>query len=328
MDATIQNTIGALEIGSLIATFLFGALSLQVHTYFSKFKSDRAVYKGIIIAVWFLDLVQTVIIAVLVYRTTIEHYGAPVGTPIPYPELGVSVIVGACLATVVQCFFSYRVWLFLPATYRYLGHFCALMSICRFGMAFWYGVKLIIVNSVQAFPASGYKVGSALFAMGAGVDGIIAVSLLWHHLTKKDGAFPHVTRFVDKFISWTVCTGLLTSIGTVTVIIFQRHMGSTLVWIAASFITAQFYAMSLMTVLNARPTQRSGAPIGSSIEQGNRIPRQRPTSGITASHAVQFAMPSFPHTKTFDHGRIEEEGEESKAPSLSTPEEDVDKKWN
>lgn len=125
----------------------------------------------------------------------------------PYPELGISIIVGSCLATVVQvvvrtkfgiqrtdksaqCFFAYRVWLFLPAIYRYLGHFCALVSVSRFIMAFWFGVEAIIVNSVQAFPASGYRVGSALFAMGAGVDGIITVSLVWHHLTKKDGAFP------------------------------------------------------------------------------------------------------------------------------------------
>ena len=178
MEATIENTIGALEVGSTITTFLFGVITLQLHTYFSLYKSDRAAYKGIAVSVWyvdpsstqpaamglitpfrFFDLVQTTIIAVFVYRATIDNYGVAPGANVPYPELGAATIVGSFIAALVQVSFGYcpslatsrsaNTALMLRAVFLRLPHLALpsyslalsqLLLLRHFSLSFWPGV--------------------------------------------------------------------------------------------------------------------------------------------------------------------------------------------
>ena len=48
MTTTIDNSFGALLIGVVIAVFLFGIVTLQVHLYFSQFAEDRKVFKALV----------------------------------------------------------------------------------------------------------------------------------------------------------------------------------------------------------------------------------------------------------------------------------------
>lgn len=42
------NTIGALEVGSVIAVFLFGIVTLQCHTYYTRFRDDPWSFKAMV----------------------------------------------------------------------------------------------------------------------------------------------------------------------------------------------------------------------------------------------------------------------------------------
>jgi hypothetical protein len=44
----LSNTIGALEIGSLFATFIFGIVTLQTYTYYTTFGKDPWYYKALV----------------------------------------------------------------------------------------------------------------------------------------------------------------------------------------------------------------------------------------------------------------------------------------
>jgi hypothetical protein len=45
---TIANTFGALEIGSSVAVFMFGIVTLQAHVYFSRFPDDRLAFRALV----------------------------------------------------------------------------------------------------------------------------------------------------------------------------------------------------------------------------------------------------------------------------------------
>ena len=45
---TLDNTLGALQIGSLVAVFLFGILTLQAHSYYTTFPEDKWPYKTLV----------------------------------------------------------------------------------------------------------------------------------------------------------------------------------------------------------------------------------------------------------------------------------------
>jgi len=44
----VQNTLGALLIGAIIAVCLFGVITVQVYTYFSRFPSDKFGLKAMV----------------------------------------------------------------------------------------------------------------------------------------------------------------------------------------------------------------------------------------------------------------------------------------
>ncbi|KAJ7433718.1 hypothetical protein FB451DRAFT_1313347 [Mycena latifolia] len=49
----LDGTYGALEIGSAVATFLFGILTLQAFNYYREFPQDSKLLKITIAATWF-----------------------------------------------------------------------------------------------------------------------------------------------------------------------------------------------------------------------------------------------------------------------------------
>jgi hypothetical protein len=44
----LSNTLGALEIGSLFAIFIFGIVTLQMYTYYTTFGKDLWYYKALV----------------------------------------------------------------------------------------------------------------------------------------------------------------------------------------------------------------------------------------------------------------------------------------
>jgi hypothetical protein len=47
-DITIDNTIGAFQIGCNIAVFLFGVVSLQVYRYHRDYREDKILLKALV----------------------------------------------------------------------------------------------------------------------------------------------------------------------------------------------------------------------------------------------------------------------------------------
>jgi len=55
-SAKLDDTIGALELGSLLAMFMFGIVTLQTYTYYEHISDkDRIVYR-ILVRFRFLDM--------------------------------------------------------------------------------------------------------------------------------------------------------------------------------------------------------------------------------------------------------------------------------
>lgn len=59
VQVTVQNTLGAVQIGTTLAVFLFGLVTLQYHHYSQLFEDDRRAFKLLVSGSRFLP-VQTV----------------------------------------------------------------------------------------------------------------------------------------------------------------------------------------------------------------------------------------------------------------------------
>ena len=162
-----------------------------------------------------------------VYRVTIIYYGNPGGAT-RHPALGVVVILGTYIATIIQVSFAslswsyrsvhplfqsfscYRLYSIIPKPYNIIGLFAGILAFGRAIVVTYAGVLEIKATSYADNIAEMHDWIMALLAMGAVIDVIIAVSMVYFLLTKRERDLVRTTTLIDKLIAFTLRTGLLT----------------------------------------------------------------------------------------------------------------------
>ncbi|KAJ8581619.1 hypothetical protein M405DRAFT_751470, partial [Rhizopogon salebrosus TDB-379] len=83
------------------------------------------------------------------------------------------------------------------------------------------------------------------------VDFIIASSLCYIFATSRTG-FSSMDSFLTKLMVYTINTGCLTSICSMTAIITCAVMPRTFIYMAVEFLVAKLYVNSFLALMNAR----------------------------------------------------------------------------
>ncbi|KAF9473799.1 hypothetical protein BDN70DRAFT_843117 [Pholiota conissans] len=284
---TIANTFGALEIGSSVAVFLYGIVTLQCHLYFARFSDDRPVFKILIASIWLLETGHTIAMLYEVYITTIILWGQTTFV-VKFPAVGVVIILGGMITTLVQTFFSYRLFVVLPKPYNSIGIVTALTAFARCIMSTYGGIKEIIVPTYVDYVKDVKSVIMAVMCMGAAVDVIIAMALMYFLLQKRDKTMIRSVRLIDRLLGFTIRTGLITSMTAVLVVIIYFARPNDLIYLAVYMSLAKLYTNSLLSSLNARKSLRDELSKSVSVE----VPR------ITTSSRAAFNNPISIEMKT------------------------------
>ncbi|KAH6904678.1 hypothetical protein BKA70DRAFT_1296083 [Coprinopsis sp. MPI-PUGE-AT-0042] len=291
---SLQGSVGALEIGSLFSVFLFGIETLQTHLYFQTFRDDKLRLKSLVTGLWFLELTHTFCVAAEVYKVTVIFYGQPAKI-FPFPFLGASTLLGGLIAFIVHSFFCFRCYRVLPKYWNLIGVFCFLVAFCRF-----IGSAVLGVQAAQAMDLAVYRrdwgwLITALLVAGAFIDITIAVSMMYYLVHKREKVFARAAQMIDKIVQYTICTGLLTSMGAVSMVIVYYSLPHTLEWLAVYTCLAKLYSNSLLAALNSRTTLRQGLSNGSSsVDPSQMRSSRRPQDPNSMVIAVE--MKSTVHT--------------------------------
>ncbi|KAF9472232.1 hypothetical protein BDN70DRAFT_494351 [Pholiota conissans] len=99
-------------VGIIFNWGLFGALSIQVYTYFLSFPKDKPALKALVSSVYILEATQIALLTQTIWALMVSGFGNiaafdNVGT------MWISVSgIGGLVAVLVQCFYSYRIAIF------------------------------------------------------------------------------------------------------------------------------------------------------------------------------------------------------------------------
>ncbi|KAK0193496.1 hypothetical protein F5146DRAFT_1030887 [Armillaria mellea] len=107
-----DNSLGALYIGSSLATVLYGVICVQTFLYVT---SNRARFDSWAMKLLGLDTAQQCLMLAGMYRFLITDYVNPAALSIGGPSSGLALdeaIVAICSILLVQLFFCWRVWTF------------------------------------------------------------------------------------------------------------------------------------------------------------------------------------------------------------------------
>ncbi|KAJ7867161.1 hypothetical protein B0H13DRAFT_1897682 [Mycena leptocephala] len=250
----VNTTIGAFQIGVLIAYALFGVTTTQTYIYYSRFPDDSSKLKALVAFVWVCEMAHVLCLGHTLYVYTISDYAHPermFGTP---PKSFITTIVildvlGAC----VQGFFSFRIYAFSKKLY--IPVLSWVMSVLRV-----LGCTALFIMALDMESLGGYLVQWEMARH---------LHLECQHCERFDdhgnaGGPPPTAALVEKLILWSTAhsqchISFLTSPSeiSITTLACLLAMKQNFIWVALFAAGARVPSNSLLASLNSRATLRA-----------------------------------------------------------------------
>ncbi|KAG7095597.1 hypothetical protein E1B28_006327 [Marasmius oreades] len=284
----LNNTIGALEAGGMIACVFMGIVTIQVYYYYSRFPNDHVALKSMVAFIWICELGHSICISHAIYFVTVVSWSDPQILIVPPKTLSTAILFSALSTPLIQSFLAYRIK-GVGRTWT-ITIICWLLSVVRSIMAiisFAAGINMV---SLQIYLKNWEWSILATTVIGAANDLLIAVSLIWVLLRQRDMTTSKSTlTIIDTLIRWTLQTGLLTSMGGILMMILFLVMRDNFIWLSVFTFLAKLYSNSLMAVLNGRESLR---------EKGGTVVELYPTSGYTADSTFDERINNRQHVES------------------------------
>jgi len=144
----------------------------------------------------------------------------------------------------------------LPSPYNKIGVVCIAISTVRFVGAVYLTVMAVLAPSLAYYRHKVSWLLSATFVVSAAVDVAIASSMLYYLGRQRGKEMHRISKLLDRLITYTLRSGLLTSISATALVICFQIMPDNLVWMAVYTFVAKLYSNSLLSALNARKLLR------------------------------------------------------------------------
>ncbi|KAI0712971.1 hypothetical protein C8T65DRAFT_829169, partial [Cerioporus squamosus] len=255
--ATMDNTLGAVLIGNLIAACLYGLTTIQTYIYFGRCREDSIWLRSLVVFLWILDTVHLAFISHTVYTYTVTDFGdfAALSKPV-WSTVG-QLIVMAVSDGVVRSIFCHRIYI-LSDRNRVLCGINVVLSLVIFGQGFALCIKDLQLGSK---PFANFSVranevwvrrvlgGACLttapgsqtlyyadMSSGAVADAAIALTMTWLLMRERSSMnFRRTNNVIHTLVLYSVSTGALATVCFIGCLISYAVAPDTSIYIA--FIT-------------------------------------------------------------------------------------------
>ncbi|CAK5282484.1 unnamed protein product [Mycena citricolor] len=282
----MDSTLGAMEVGGVVGTFLFGIETLQTFHYFRRFSQDPAYLKWTVALLWWVasapcngvqaqsgqvsragTLHYDMALALLTHRDLLRAAAAhPDTTDLPPahdPILGPAVLHCAGLFSRRRCrrhpiriraqspqfFFANRVRLLSGRWFMTIV--CWSLTTIRFGCTFAMMGVVLNISSLGELEAHYQWLMALGLSLGVGVDVLVAGSMCWCLWRLRSDGVVSTRKVVDKLILWTLESGIATG-GTSIGLLAFFFARSDLSWFPFYLILGKLFSNSMLAALNGR----------------------------------------------------------------------------
>ncbi|KAJ3756315.1 hypothetical protein EV360DRAFT_85072 [Lentinula raphanica] len=312
VEVTIDNSLGALFIGLIIASVLNGVTYSQAWFYFSAqnrehadplwLKATASIQTRVVVVV-FIDLLHQLFTSQWIYYYCVTNFAneAALNT-IPWSYYGMGVPMGVN-TIIVQTFYIWRVWklsknLILPA---------ALWSVClaQFGLLIYYVYRVSGLTSAAEFSTVLGPYAIATNGTGTAADILIAIAMVYL-LQQARTSIKRTNNVLRTVTIFTVTTGTLTGLCAIFVLATAAAYPGTNIEVLFYFILARLYSNSFLATLNVRDHMRNRGHSGGVITTSDFQVHPRTNHSAAQLTTTSHEMDNFPRQKTqMDDGSAE-----------------------
>ncbi|KAJ3730211.1 hypothetical protein C8R42DRAFT_714917 [Lentinula raphanica] len=255
-------TLGALEIGVLIAGVLFGLITAQVYIHHKSFPQESIWIKyGLVDFMWIVELGHTICVFHAIYFYTVTHFGDSNDLDILPVSVGAAVVLHGVVLIIVQGFFTYRIALFTGKPYI-IPTLSGILIFCQMLAVYTLSAQLILVatKSLQVFMKKWEWLMFTVLILRAIADVLISGSLVYHLVRCRHGTFNSTVAVVDKLILWSIETGVVTSMLGFLSIILYLTLRTTFIedaWLSLLMFLPKVFSNAMLANMNSRVELRN-----------------------------------------------------------------------
>jgi len=310
----LNNTLGALFIGAILSSIVYGITLLQVYSYCNSHSSrDRWPLKSFVAFLTLIDTLSVVFVTHSTYYIAVTNFGdylVFLHLPWSLPAIAFSSIV---LEVAVQHFYAYRIYLFSGGS-LYIPAAVSISSLTAFGLGIEVGIKGIGDSALQGPTFQNIYLGT--ISCDVLCDFLITCGMVYTVLRNRTRV-RRTNNVLNLLAIYAVNCGVLNLIFSISGIIMVVRNRKSLIYIVPSYIVIRLYFCSFMSILNSRDYLRETldgsevvmstltqiTPPGSSaVRCGVQVATETSNNmGVKSLPPVQFALnTSFSESVSLD----------------------------
>ncbi|KAI0665488.1 hypothetical protein C8Q78DRAFT_986430, partial [Trametes maxima] len=244
----LDNTFGALLIGTFVGLIQYGWTAHQCYRYFRMYPADTWILKSLVTVVLVLETFHSALCMHICYYYLTTNYFNPLALQKGVWSINVSrQVCGGAVIFASQSFFLRRVYL-IGRRFRPLVAVAAVLLLGELGKPalptpfFNRFIHPTLHNANQAWMNSA-GVGMAVLA-----DTLLTTALIFSLHRSRTG-IRRTDSIIDLLIMYAINTGFITNLLS---LIFALAMPNNLIYAGIVIVATKLYANSMMAVLNSR----------------------------------------------------------------------------
>ncbi|KAI9452180.1 hypothetical protein BJY52DRAFT_949971 [Lactarius psammicola] len=249
----VHNTLGALFIGTVLSSIIYGVTWLQVYSYYNSHCSrDRWPLKSFVAFLMLVDSANVVFVIHTNYYIGVTNFGDYRSLQFlswSLPTVALSAIV---LEVCVQHFYAYRIYL-LSRGSPYLPVAISAISLTAFGIGIVFGIKsLEHMNE----PGNSFR-GLCIATLSCGVlcDVLITFGMVYNLLSNRTQV-RRTNDVLNLLAIYAINCGTVTLVFAISCGVLLVKYRDALIWTPSFFIMIRLYFCAFMSILNSRDNLR------------------------------------------------------------------------
>lgn len=259
VQSTLDNTVGALFLGTVVAALLFGINIFQSYSYFHEFPNDSRLHRTSVLILFLLDAFHLLLAIRSVYAYIVTGFGDPLGLLDILWSIKLQVSVNVVVVLIVQSLYTMRVWLLAGYHGGVLGYIVVLAVASGFAVGILLACLLYTIRTYTELSKISWSINAAI-SVSTLIDSVIAAAMCYY-LVKSKGLRPELNSRISTIIQCILGSGLLTSACSLSTLFSYNLLPKTFVFLALQFLLTKLYVGSYLAMLNAR--ERPGLEGGS-----------------------------------------------------------------
>ncbi|OSD00606.1 hypothetical protein PYCCODRAFT_1437195 [Trametes coccinea BRFM310] len=217
--AALDNTFGALLLGTYGSLLLFGLTAHQTYRYFHLYPQDGRILKSLVTTVMIAETLTSIFCMHICYHYLVKSYSKPQALQFGIWSIDVYPLVTGISMVISQSFFARRIWLVAPR-FRLVVVVAGILCLAEIGFFLTGSVKAFIIPTFQQYEEFQWLV-SAGSTMAVTADTLLTAVLIIV-LHKSRTGIRRTDSMIDVMIMYAVNTGLLTGVFNLLSMLFVR----------------------------------------------------------------------------------------------------------